>query len=108
MLRGRWKKIDRGEAFKEAVATFRWDGLFEEVFPSDSNDRSRAQEAKVAEAMNRAKFRETVWKAVGHDRMSARTWNPDCVAENGLTVEVKGDNSDLRISYEPNAEKFSF
>lgn len=108
MMRGQWKAIDRKKAFADAIASFDFSGVYEDVFPSDSNDRSRAQENKLAARLEADGYMGQHWRAVGHEKISAHRYYPDIVGTDGTVIEVKGDNSDLRISFESNAAAFNF
>ena len=107
MMRGKMRAVDRSKLLGAAVHTVRFEGVFEEVFPSKSGDRSRAQEAAIAERLTGEAWKGETWKAVGHEKMTARTSTPDVISPSGVTIEVKGDNSDLRLSYEALAERLA-
>ena len=107
MMRGKMRGVDRRKLLGDAVHTVRFEGLFEEVFPSESGDRSKAQEALLAQRLTAEKWNDETWEAVGHIKMTARTSNPDLVSPSGVTIEVKGNNSDLRLSYEALAERLA-
>ena len=107
LMRGKLKKVARAALFGEAVKTLEFQGVFEDVFPSDGNDRSRAQENKIAARLDAEMWHDTSWTAIGHTNMKKRTYTPDVISTEGLTIEVKGDSSDLRISFEDRAEMFA-
>ena len=107
LMHGKLKNVARAALFGEAVKTLEFAGIFEEIFPSDGTDRSRAQENNLAARLNAEMWHDTSWEAVGHTNMKKRTYTPDIVSPEGLMIEVKGDSSDLRISFEDRAEMFA-
>ena len=108
MMRGEFKKLSSAELFADAVDSFRFDGVFEEIFPSESGDRSKAQESALATRLTVKKWKEEKWEAVGHSFQQSKEWHPDIVSTTGKTIEVKGDNSDLRLCSESTVETYDF
>lgn len=62
-------------------------------FEYHAGNRSAAQEKAVCEGLNRIKWLNQQWTHTGTEKPISEQYNPDIVAENGYTVEVKGFNS---------------